>query len=83
MEIKPLPKWIMNVYSKLWSQFKDKGFRFKEAIKVLNLEKSKVSVFISELKKRGWVTVKLSEKDARKRIYKLIKPNDAISKISK
>lgn len=81
---KPLPKWLMERYSLLWRKFKDREFDHDEASKILKEEKeSLVSVILSELKKHAWLTIKLHPDDSRKRIYKLKKPEDAVSKIEK
>jgi len=81
---KPLPKWLTERYSQLWRKFKEKEFEHDEAVKVLKEEKERlVSVILSELKKHGWLTVKLHPDDSRKRIYKLKKPEDAITEIDR
>jgi type I restriction enzyme M protein len=40
---------------------------------------NQINVFLSELRKRGWLEVKLDPEDARKRIYKLISREEIIS----
>lgn len=53
-----------------------------ESVQILKEEKERlVSVVLSELKKHGWLTVKLHPEDSRKRIYKLKNPEDAINEI--
>jgi len=76
----PLPKWVMKHYSILWNNFKDKGFRYKDASRVVNEEKM-MSLILSELKRNGWLNVKLDPKDSRKRIYKLKNPEKVIKEI--
>lgn len=76
----PLPKWIMQRYSKLWNKFKNKEFDYDQASKALNKDKM-MSVILSDLKKAGWVEIKLHPKDSRKRIYKLKSPEDAIKEM--
>lgn len=81
---KPLPKWLTERYSLLWREFKDKEFDHDEAAKLLKEEKKGlVSAVLSELKKHGWLTITLHPDDSRKRIYKLKKPEDAITEIEK
>ena len=65
--VKPLPKWIMQRYSALWNKFKDKEFNHEEALKALNKDKM-LSIVLSELRQAGWLEMKLSPEDARKRI---------------
>jgi len=75
---KALPKWIMNRYALLWNSFKDKEFDHNEACKILKEKKDRlVSVILSELKRHGWLTIKLHPEDSRKRIYKLKSPEEA------
>ena len=57
-------------------------FDYKEATEILKEKKERlVSVVLSELKKYGWLTIKLDPEDSRKRIYKLKNPEDAIKEI--
>ena len=73
---KPLPKWIQIRYALLWNKFKDNEFTFEQAEKVLKNNKG-INVFFSDLRKAGWITVSLDEKDTRKRVYKLKSPEQA------
>lgn len=77
---KPLPKWIMKHYSTLWNKFKNREFRYEDASKALK-EKKMMSLILSELKKAGWLEVKLDPKDSRKRIYQLKSPEDVVKEI--
>jgi len=78
----PLPKWIMKHYSTLWREFKNKEFIYEDASKTLN-EKKMMSLILSELKKSGWLNVKLDPEDSRKRIYQLKNPNEVINEMEK
>jgi len=73
---KPLPKWIQICYSILWNKFKDEEFTYDQAKKVLE-DKKGINVFFSDLRRAGWLSVELNEKDSRKRIYRLVEPNEA------
>lgn len=74
---KHLPEWIMIRYAKLWEKFKDKEFSREQATKVLGNDKA-MAVFLSDLRKAGWIEIRLDEKDARKNLYKLKNPEKAI-----
>lgn len=79
---KALPKWLTERYSLLWKSFKNNEFDHDKAVKILKEKKERlVSVVLSELKKYGWLTIKLHPEDSRKRIYRLKKPEDAILEI--
>lgn len=75
--VKHLPEWIMKRYSKLWSKFKEKEFSKADAEKILSGDKA-LPVLLSELRKSGWLEMRMSEKDARKTVYKLKDPKKAI-----
>jgi len=79
---KPLPKWIMYRYSILWNKFSDKDFSHSDALKVLNKDKM-LSIVLSELRQNDWLEMKLDPKDARKRLYKLKFPDQAIKEMEK
>jgi len=79
---KTLPAWEMKCYSTLWKKFKDKEFTNIEAQKELEVDDPhKVSVLFYNLKKKGWIAIRRSEKDKRKKVYKLISPENAIGEL--
>ena len=75
--IKHLPEWIMKRYAKLWKKFKEKEFTKEQAEKTLGKDTA-VAVALSELRKSGWLEMKMSQEDARKTIYNLKDPTKAI-----
>jgi hypothetical protein len=77
----PLPKWIQKRYAVLWNKHKDKELSYED-IKSSLEDKSGLNVFLSELRKAGWLEVKLSPEDNRKRVYKLKEPNKAMKEIA-
>ncbi len=81
--ISPLPKWIMQRYAKLWNEFRDEPFSHEQAVKFLKDKEQVVSVFLSDLKKAGWLEVTLNPKDTRIRLYKLKEPNQAVKEMIK
>ncbi len=74
------PKWVMEKYAKLWVKFKDKPFNSVQAKKIMGDLKNP-SIFYSELKKHGWLTIQLDPKDSRKSIYTLKNPQKTIEEI--
>jgi len=70
----------MRKYSILWRAFKKKDFAFEDARKILK-EKNQalVSIILSELRKNGWLTIKLHPEDSRKRIYILKSSDEAVT----
>jgi len=71
--IKHLPEWIVKRYAKLWFKFKEKEFTKEQVEKVLGIDNA-TAVFLSDLRKAGWIEIKMSQEDARKTIYKLKEP---------
>ena len=78
----PLPRWLMNRYCKLWVRFKKNEFNFKDVVKILNDNEDTIGVILSNFRKYGWLSVNIDYKDARKRKYELICPEDAVSEIA-
>lgn len=77
-----IPNWVLQRYAVLFRKYKDKEFTFKEAMKTIK-EDDKVyaSMVLSELRKAGWLEIKIDPQDARKRIYNLVMPEVAIENI--
>lgn len=70
-----IPDWVERRRRILWDAFGDSTFRFEDAAKVL-MEQNKdaweqVPVFLSELRKAGWLSVESDVRDARQKLYKL------------
>ena len=79
-----MPKWIQQRYAVLWSIKKDKPFNHVEIMKILSeKEPILISVFISELKKAGWLESQLNPDDARKRAYTLKSPEEIFLNMAK
>jgi hypothetical protein len=83
---KLLPKWVMRRYLLLWKTLGDKEFEFEDALRILKKQlkpddKRIVALFLSELKKAGWLDVKLNPLDGRKRIYSLKGYDDIFTNI--
>jgi type I restriction enzyme M protein len=78
-----IPSWIEKRYKNLWDFFKETPFRFEDAAKILKNkmrdDERQVNVFLSELRKGGWLEVEFDPEDARKRIYKLKSSEEIIS----
>ena len=75
---KPLPKWVMYKYAKLWKNFQQREFDYSEALEIVD---ENTSVVINFLKKRRWMTVALHPEDSRKRLYRLRTPQQVIGEI--
>lgn len=78
-----IPKWLEKRYEILFDTYQNNSFRFEEATEVLKKvfqdSENQINVFLSELRKRGWLTVSFDPKDARKRIYRLESKEKIIS----
>jgi len=79
---KTLPAWEMKCYSALWKKFRDREFTNIEAQKELEVDDPhKVSVLFYNLKRKGWMGIKRSEEDKRKKVYKLVSPENAVGEL--
>lgn len=78
-----IPKWLEKRHEILWEELSNSPFRFEDASKILKLKmqdsKDQINVFLSELRKRGWLEAKFDPDDARRRIYQLKSPDEIIS----
>lgn len=68
--MKWMPKWIGTKYSKLWAKYKENVFNFDDAEKLFG---KFTPNYLSEMKKAQALFI--FEREARKRIYRLISPN--------
>jgi type I restriction enzyme M protein len=70
-----MAEWIDRRYDILWEVFGDRPFRFEEAAKVLMDENKdaweQVPVFLSQLRKAGFLTAESDARDARQKVYRL------------
>jgi hypothetical protein len=79
MSQSPLPKWLMKRYSLLWQRFGEGEFQHSEACRVLRAGcKDLVSEVLSGLKNAHWLEVRINPQDSRKRVYRLISPEEAV-----
>jgi type I restriction enzyme M protein len=70
-----VPEWIERRRRILWEAFGGSTFRFEDAAKAL-MDRNKdaweqVPVFLSELRKAGWLLVESDVRDARQKLYRL------------
>lgn len=77
------PTWLEKRYKLLFESFADSPFRFEDAAKALKEKlhdnENQINVFLSELRKKGWLEAKFDPEDARKRIYNLKKSEEIIT----
>lgn len=82
-----LPNWMMERYLLLWSTFKGKKFSFvsaQAAIKKSKYSKDSdaiLSLFLSQLKRAGWLGIEVDPKDSRKRLYTLKPYEEAFKEV--
>ena len=77
--VNPLPNKEMMKYASLWRKFKKREFTHSQAQQVLKeKDRHRVTVFFYDLKKNGWLKDSIDKKDKRKRLYRLISPEEAI-----
>jgi type I restriction enzyme M protein len=78
-----IPEWLEKRYKILWDTFQGSPFRFEVAAKILKEkihdDKKQINVILSELRKKGWLKVKMDTVDARKKIYTLKSKEDILT----
>lgn len=80
--VNPVPKWVQIRYAKLWNKYDGKEISYADIEKILKVDgKNTISVFLNELRTAGWLTIKLDEKDARKRNYILKSPDSIVKQM--
>lgn len=81
--VHPLPKWLQLRYASLWKKFEDEEFTFEQIKKVLDDSDETLNVILSDMKKAGIIKVSIDSEDGRKRLYKLISPDEMIKNLEK
>ncbi|MDD3726460.1 MAG: class I SAM-dependent DNA methyltransferase, partial [Candidatus Ratteibacteria bacterium] len=80
-----IPSYLERKYSALWDEFKSSPFRMEDAVRVLEEKtkdkKKEIPVFLSELRKAGYLTVTPDPEDMRKAIYTLISKEEIIKEL--
>jgi len=80
-----LPNWVENKYTLLWNEFKDGAFTMDDAVRVFVEggagSREEVPVFISELRKAGWLITEFDPSDARRRLYRLKSREEVIGEL--
>jgi type I restriction enzyme M protein len=78
-----VPAWLEKRYNILWQAYKDSQFRFEDASTLLQEKmhdsENQINVFLSELRKKGFLEAAFDPMDARKRIYSLKSMESIIS----
>jgi len=77
-----IPKWVQRRYALLRKAYGTDEFTFEDACEILKADEKFISVLLSELKKYGWLEVKLNPEDSRKRIYRLRPIENIMSEIA-
>lgn len=80
------PNWIEKRYDLLWTEFKEDSFGLEQASDLLNKKigdkPEQITVYISEMKRLGWLKIGLDPKDSRKRVYTLINKSNIFEGIA-
>lgn len=80
-----LPKWMMKRYLILRKEIGFKQASFDDIFSVLHKffkdNDKVVRIFLSELRKSGWVSVDFDPKDNRKRLYQFKKSEEIFDKV--
>ncbi len=64
-------KWVLRRYFKLRKELGNRKFTFKKAQEILKDDSRIVNLFLSQLKKAGWLLSEQHPDDARMKLYQL------------
>lgn len=81
----PLSSDQMRKYAALWKRYGTKPFEFRQALNLLRKSENHTLVTLHRLKAKGWLTAKQhpkNAKNAKKTLYSLIPPNDAVKAVA-
>lgn len=79
---KPLPKWIMKKFARLWNTFGKTPLNYKEIKKILKEEsETSLRTILTTMRKSRWLKVRRNPEDRRKKIYQLREPEEIIGKM--
>jgi len=73
---KEMPEWLKKHYNKLWKEYRNRAFTFKDVTEELDVSRAMTIKTLWELEQRGFVNKERSEIDYRARTYRLISPED-------
>ena len=80
-----IPSYLERKYSALWDEFKSSPFKMEDAVRLLEEKtkdkKEEIPVFLSELRKAGYLTITPDPEDMRKTIYTLISKEEIIKEL--
>lgn len=63
--------------------FGGREFSHSETCGILAVDGDFVSLVLSELKRAGWLEVRINPQDSRKRVYRLVSPEAAVEGMGK
>jgi len=71
-----MPEWLKKYYNKLWTGHKKGEFTFKDVMEEIGISRAMTIKTLWALEQRGFVNKERSEIDYRRRVYRLISPED-------
>lgn len=81
---KPIPKWLLKHFSRLWFAFHEKPYSFKEAQSVLGIQDPRsVGTILSRLFHSGWICKRYISSGKRKLDYQNLNPQILLGSIGK
>ena len=76
-----IPEWMAKRFALIWRIKKNKDFTFRWYIEKTGDDEKIALTFFSRLKKKGWIEVKNNPQDKRKKLYKLVNPNEIFNEL--
>ena len=79
--VESIPKYLLERVALLYAQKGTTEFRFDDAIEILGDSRSYLGQILPKLVKAGWIEKKVDPVDRRKKIYRIIAPDETIKKL--
>lgn len=76
-----IPKWQLLRYAQIYQSWGTNRFRFDPAVRLLKLTPNATRVLLSQLHKKGWLTIDPLFIDSRCKYYSLKNPSVVFSEI--
>lgn len=79
--VESIPKYLLERVALLYAQKGTTEFRFNDAMEILGDSRSYLGQILPKLVKAGWIEKKVDPVDRRKKIYRIIAPDETIKKL--
>ncbi len=79
--VESIPKYLLERVALLYAQKGTTEFRFNDAMEILGDSRSYLGQILPKLVEAGWIEKKVDPVDRRKKIYRIVAPDETIKKL--